>query len=287
MPMRVAITGSSGLIGTALVRALEASGNTVTRLRRGRDYDPSAIDGQDAIVHLAGESIVGLWTSGKKRRIRDSRINGTSLLATSILKSPAPPRLFVSASAIGYYGERGNEPLDESASKGTGFLSDVTEAWEKAAAPIKQAGIRTAHMRFGLVLSDRGGALRPMLPLFKAGLGGRLGSGKQIWSWVALDDVVGSILYVLTRESLAGPINVTAPQAVTNLAFTRTLGRVLRRPTIAAVPQFVLNIVGGQMAHEMLLSSARVVPRKLTAAGYEFSYPELEVALRHVLADDR
>ena len=287
--MRIAISGSSGLIGSALIKKLESRGDEVTRLRHGRDYDVRAgtlnrekIDGQDAIVHLAGESIAGLWTSSKKRAIRESREKGTALLATSLAELRHPPRTFVCASAIGYYGDRGNEPVDEGAGRGQGFLADVTEAWE-AAADRASTVSRVVKLRFGIVLSANGGALAPILPVFKLGLGGKFGSGRQVWSWVALDDVVGSICFAIDREELRGVVNVVAPQPVTNLAFTRTLGRVLRRPTVFGVPETLLKL-GGDMPEEMLLFGARVVPRKLQEAGYPFAYPELEAALRHELA---
>jgi uncharacterized protein (TIGR01777 family) len=294
--MRIAITGSSGLIGKALIRALESDGHSVTPLvrresSRGVRWDPAkqqidleGLEGIDALVHLAGESIAGLWTRAKKQRIRASRVNGTKLIATSLTKLRHPPAVFVSASAIGYYGDRNPaDPVDESGDKGSGFLADVVEEWEAAALPASKAGIRVVHPRFGMVLSRDGGSLGTVLPIFKAGLGGRIGSGRQVWSWVAIDDVVGGIMKCLAEPELHGPVNVVAPLPVTNLAFTRTLGRVLRRPTILGVPAPLLSTVGGQMARELLLSGARVVPRKLQQAGYAFRYPELEQALRHVL----
>lgn len=280
------------MIGSSLARALENAGHTVTPLKRGRDYDIqrgtvelASVEGHDAIVHLAGESIAGLWTSAKRRAIRESRVMSTSLLATSLLQLRHPPRIFVCASATGFYGDRANEPLDEAAPKGSGFLADVVQAWEAATLPAAKEGARVVNMRFGVVLARDGGAMAPILPVFKLGLGGKLGSGRQIWSWVAIDDVVGALMFALTNDSLRGPVNVVAPQPVTNLAFTRALGRVLRRPTVFGVPEFVLKTAAGDMAREMLLSSARVVPRKLEAAGYKFQYPELEVALRHLLAE--
>jgi uncharacterized protein (TIGR01777 family) len=295
--MRIAISGSSGLIGTALVEALEQAGHSVTPLVRpdskksGIAWDPQsgridseALEGHDAVVHLAGESLVGIWTAARKRRILESRRNGTTLIATSLAKLRAPPAVFVSASAIGIYGDRpADERVDEESHRGPGFLADVVEVWEKATEPAAAAGVRVVNTRFGLVLSRNGGALAPMLPVFKLGLGGRLGSGQQMWSWVAIDDVVNAILFIIREPILHGPVNVVAPLPVTNAAFTRTLGRVLRRPTVLAVPKIALEALG-DMGKEALLSGVRVVPRKLQEAGYEFKHPELEVALRDILA---
>lgn len=296
--MRIAITGSTGLIGSALLQGLEAAGHSVTRVVRpgsraqGITWDPAAgtidraaLEGHDGVVHLAGETIFALWTSAKKRRIRESRVQSTRLLATTLASLRQPPSVLVSASAFGFYGNRpADEAVTEDSQRGAGFLAEVVEAWEQATDPAKLAGIRVVNTRFALVLSPSGGALAVMLPIFRAGLGGTLGSGRQIWSWVTIDDVVSAIQFVLTNPQVSGPVNVAAPLAVTNKAFTRTLGRVVHRPTIFGVPEFVLEAVGGQMAREMLLAGARVVPRKLQRAGYRFGYPELEAALRHVLA---
>jgi uncharacterized protein len=290
--MKIAITGATGLIGSALARALELRGDQVTRMVRGRHWDPAAgtldsraLEGQDAVVHLAGESIAGLWTANKKKRILESRETGTRMIATALAGLHRPPSVLVSASAIGFYGDHpGSEAIDESAPRGAGFLAEVVEVWERAADPARAAGVRVVHPRFGLVLSDKGGALAAMLPVFKLGFGGRVGSGDQIWSWVALDDVVKAILACIDRKELSGPVNVVAPQPVSNKAFVRTLGRVLRRPTLVPAPAFALKLAAGQMADEMLLFGARVVPRKLQEAGYEFRYRELESALRHILA---
>lgn len=292
------MTGSTGLIGSALIPALEAAGHSVTRVVRpgsraqGIMWDPAAgtidrdsLEGYHGVVHLAGESIFGLWTSTKKRRIRESRITGTRLLATTLASLREPPPALVSASAFGFYGNRpADEAVTEDSQRGPGFLAEVVEAWERATDPARLAGIRVVNTRFALVLSTSGGALAVMLPIFRAGLGGTVGRGRQIWSWVTIDDVVAVIQFVLANPQIHGPVNVAAPLAVTNGAFTRTLGRVLRRPTIFSAPQFLLEAVGGQMAREMLLSGARVVPRKLEAAGFRFGYPELEAALKHVLA---
>lgn len=295
--MKIAVTGSTGLIGSALLPVLEAAGHSVTRLvrpgsrSRGVEWDPAAgridragLEGHDAIVHLAGENIGGLWTPARKRRIRASRVNGTQLIAETVAGLERKPAVLVSASAMGYYGNRpASEPADEAASRGNGFLSEVTAAWEAAAEPAAQAGIRVALPRFSLVLSGEGGSLAPMLPLFKLGLGGRIGSGRQIWSWIAIDDVARILRFILETPGLSGPINVAAPTPVSNAEFTETLGRVLHRPTLTAAPAFLLKAVAGQMAEELLLSGVRVVPRKLAEAGYVFQYPELSDALAHVL----
>lgn len=290
----VGITGSSGLIGQALVAALEQRGQAVTRLRRGQHWDPdagtinaAALEGHSAVIHLAGESIAGLWTRKKKQEIRESREKGTRLVAEALAGLKEPPSVLISASAIGYYGDRPPaETVDESDGRGEGFLAEVVEAWESSTAPARDAGIRVANMRFGLVLSPEGGMMKPMLPVFRLGLGGPLGNGRQMWSWVALDDVVGAILFTLDHPELSGPVNVVAPQPVSNKAFTRTLGRVLRRPTLFTVPAFLMKATVGQAAEELVLFGVRVEARKLREAGYVFRYPELEVALRHLLSPE-
>lgn len=298
--MRIAITGSTGLIGSAVVPLLEARGHSITRLVRpgstaaGVQWDPhrghidlEGLEGQDACVHLAGENLFGLWTPARKRRIRESRVKGTGLLATSLARLRRPPAVLVSASATGYYGKHPpNERVTETTARGSGFLAEVVDEWETATQPAADAGIRVALTRFGLVLSRKGGTLAVMAPLFRLGLGGHVASGKQVWSWVALDDVARAVVYALENAAVQGPVNVVAPQPVTNLAFTRTLGRVLRRPTIFWAPEFLLKTVAGEMADQVILSAARVVPEKLQAAGFDFQYPELEVALRHVLGNE-
>jgi uncharacterized protein len=296
--MRVAVTGSSGLIGSAVTRALSKRGDEVIRMVRpaskskGILWDPAAgqidrngLEGLDAVVHLAGESIAGLWTHSRKRRIMESRVRGTSLLARTLAELAAPPRVLVCASAFGYYGNRSpSEQVDESAGKGAGFLADVVEAWEAAARPASEAGIRVAHARFGLVLAKGGGALKFALPVFYAGLGGRLGSGRQIWSWVAMEDVVGSILHLIDTP-LSGPVNVTAPNPVSNAEFTKVLASVMHRPALLAVPEAFLKL-GGGMFEEMILSGGRIVPRKLLESGYQFQYSELRPALQAILAGE-
>ena len=295
--MNVLVSGSEGLIGSALVPTLTNRGHRVVRLTRSEAteddtvrWDPSAgtidaarLEGIDAVVHLAGENIVGRWTSAKKARIRDSRVRGTQLLAETLAGLPAPPSVMVSASAIGYYGDRGDELLTEESGPGSNFLSRVSQEWEAAADPAREAGIRVVHPRFGIVLSTNGGALGTTLPIFKLGGGGRIGSGRQWWSWVAIDDVAGAIFHALTTDSVSGPMNVGSPNPVTNAEYTRTLGRILNRPTVFPLPAPAARLILGQVADELLLASARVEPAKLKETGYEFRYPELESALRHLL----
>jgi uncharacterized protein len=294
--MNVLVSGATGLIGSALIPELEAGGHSVTRLTRSPRsdedvrWDPDAgtiegdLAGTDIVVHLAGESIAeGRWTSEKKRRILESRQKGTRLLAEKIAGLPAPPSVMVSVSAIGYYGDRGNELLTEESEPGDLFLSRVCLEWEAAAEPAREAGVRVVHPRFGIVLSTEGGALGTTLPIFKLGGGGKIGSGKQYWSWVSLDDVVGAILHAIETDALSGPVNVTAPDPPTNAEYTRVLGRVLNRPTFFTVPAPAARIALGGMADELLLASARVEPAKLEETGYEYRHPELEGALRHLL----
>lgn len=244
---------------------------------------PQSLDGVDAVVHLAGESIVGRWTADKKRRIYESRVHGTRVLCEALRQVVKPPKIFVCASAIGYYGNRGERLLLEESRAGEDFLARVCVDWEAAAAPSAERGIRVASLRLGMVLSSTGGALGQMLPPFRLGLGGVLGGGAQYMSWIALEDVVGAVSHVLTTDSLHGAVNLVAPEAVTNRDFTKTLGRVLRRPTRFAVPAFGARLLFGEMADALLLASTRVEPGKLNASGYEFRHPDLEDALRHVL----
>ena len=296
--MNVLVSGSSGLIGSALISALANEGHRVIRLTRSGSpgdrgtvrWDPSAgeidtdrLEGIDAVVHLAGESVEGRWTSAKKARIRKSRVQGTRLLAETLAGLPVPPRVMVSASATGYYGDRGEELLREESAPGSNFLARTCQEWEAAADPARGAGVRVAHPRFGLVLSAEGGPLATMLPIFKLGGGGKIGSGRQYWPWIAIDDAVGAVLHALTSDSLEGPVNVVAPDPPTNLQYTRTLGRVLNRPTVFALPAPVARVVLGQLADELILASQRVEPAKLEESGYEFRYPELEGALQHLL----
>lgn len=296
--MRVLVTGSRGLIGTALIERLRAGGHSTTRLVRGAPqagevaWDPSAgtidaaaLEGHDGVVHLAGEGIGDhRWTTAHKARVLDSRKAGTRLLTEALAGLDQPPAVLVSASAVGYYGDRGDEVLTEESTPGSGFLADVVREWEAATAPASDAGIRTVLARTGIVLSDRGGALAEMLPIFKLGAGGKLGSGRQWWSWISLDDHCAAIERTLTDSTLSGPVNCTSPNPVTNAVFTSTLGRVLRRPAIAPVPKLALSIrFGREMAEEMLLAGQRVVPARLEAAGFGFAQPELAGALRAIL----
>jgi uncharacterized protein (TIGR01777 family) len=238
----------------------------------------------DAVVHLAGEPIAGgRWNAARKRRIRDSRIEGTRSLCRTLAEQVPPPSVLVCASAIGFYGNRGDQLLDEGSAPGEGFLAEVVQSWEQAAGPAIQRGIRVAFLRFGMILSGQGGALGKMLKPFHYGLGGPIGDGRQYWSWITLDDAVGVVCHALTTDNLAGPVNVLAPHAVTNAAFTAALGQVLRRPTLARLPAWLARILLGQMADELLLASARAVPRRLTETGYVFHHAELLAALRHLL----
>lgn len=296
----VLISGATGLIGSALSRELSGGGHRVIRLTRsprsaedvgwdpgsGR-LDASRLEGVEAVVHLAGESIFSgptdRWTPQKKRRILESRTEGTRLLAEGISALPTPPRVMVSASAIGYYGSRGDEILEEESTPGTGFLADVARGWEAAAEPAREAGIRVVHPRFGIVLSTEGGALAATLPIFKLGGGGKIGPGTQWWSWVSLDDVVGSVVHALTDEAVRGPVNVTSPHPMTNADYTKVLGKVLGRPTLFPLPAPVARIMLGEVADALLLASQRVEPARLEATNYAFRHPELEGALRNLL----
>lgn len=300
--MNILVSGSTGLVGSELVPFLATKGHKVTRLKRSKlgseskireaeaywnpdsnKVDISSLEGHEAVVHLAGENIGGIWTDEKKNKIRKSRVNGTRLLSKSLSGLVKPPKVLVCASAIGYYGDRGDEVLTEESKSGEGFLAEVSREWEAAAEPAVQKGIRVVHLRFGLVLSPKGGALKTMLFPFRMGVGGTIGSGKQYLSWVAIDDVVGAVYHAITNESLKGPVSVVAPNPVTNREFTKTLGRVLGRPTLLPVPAFALRLVAREMADETLLASTRVQPRALLSTGYQFRYPELEGALRHLL----
>ena len=296
--VRVAVSGAGGFIGSALVARLERRGDSVVRMVRRpvrgpaeASWDPEtgaidagALSGIDAAVHLAGESIAaGPWTAAKRRRIRDSRVRGTGLLATTLARLTPPPRVLVSGSAMGIYGDRGDAPLTEDAAPGAGFLAEVCTAWEAAADPARAAGIRVAHPRLALVLDPAGGVLGRLVPVFRLGLGGPIGDGRQWWSWVTRDDVIGALVRMIDDASLAGPFNVAAPGAMTNEAFTRTLARALRRPAWLRAPAWALRLVLGAMADEGLLASARLVPARLAAAGHAFRDPELAPTLARLL----
>jgi uncharacterized protein (TIGR01777 family) len=292
----VAITGSTGMLGTALIAALTAAGDHPVRIVRraptGDDiaWDPAAgtidaaaLEGADAVVHLAGAGIGDhRWTTAYKQEVEQSRQQGTQLIARTLADLSRPPAVLVSASAVGYYGARGDEVIDESGRPGTDFLSRVCQAWEAATAPAAEAGIRVVRTRSGIVLSADGGALQRQLPLFKLGLGGKLGSGTQWQSWIAIDDEVGGMLHLL-RHDLDGPVNLTAPNPVTNAEFTTTLARVLHRPSFFPIPRFGPKLVLGSELAEYLFVGQRVVPRALEASGYVFRHPTLEGALRAVL----
>lgn len=296
-PSTFAVSGASGLIGSAVHAHLTSGGHAVRRLARGGADAPDAVAwrpaegavdveglaGVDAVVHLAGESIAQRWTDAAKRRILESRVRGTATLAKALAGLPRPPRVMVCASAVGFYGDTGDVEVDESSGRGQGFLADVCQAWEAAAGPARDAGIRVVHLRFGVVLSGQGGALAKMLPIFKAGLGGPVGRGDQYFAWVALDDVVGAVDHALRRPGLAGAVNVVAPEQVTSRAFAKTLGAVLHRPAVLPAPAFALKLAMGQMAEEALLGGQRVRPARLEATGYTFRHPRLEAALRDAL----
>lgn len=301
--MKILVSGPGGLIGRSLIPTLQTEGHTVVGLSRraGAPGDfvwapekgelNGDLDGIDAVIHLAGESVAGgRWTRARKKRIRDSRVMGTDLLARRAAdaraksKAGSGPRIFISASAIGFYGDGGDATLTESGRAGSGFLVDVAREWEGAAEPARQAGIRVVQTRIGIVLSPAGGALQAMLPIFRLGLGGRLGSGRQWMSWIALPDVIGAIRHVLAREDIQGPVNFTAPTPVTNADFTRALGRSLGRPAFLPAPAFAMKLaLGSQMAQEMLLTGARVSPQVLEKTGYHFQFPELSGALESLL----
>jgi uncharacterized protein (TIGR01777 family) len=295
--MKIAVTGSHGLIGSALVDRLQSEGHVVTRLVRGAAapgdirWDPEggtidgpALEGAEAVVHLAGEGVAEKrWSDAQKTRILESRVRGTTTLATALAALADKPSVFVSGSAIGFYGERGDDVVTEDTGRGAGFLAEVCEAWEAATAPATDAGIRVVRARTGIVLAKQGGALKRQLPLFKLGLGGKLASGRQWMSWISLDDEVGAIIHAVTTPSISGAVNFTAPEPVTNNAFTKALGAAVRRPTLLPVPTLGLNLVVGKELAANLLASARVMPAKLQQSGYRFAYPTIDEALRAVV----
>ena len=298
--MKILVSGSHGLVGKALIKALTNDGHEVVKLvRRERAFgaleiewhpnqgrlDTQHLEGLDAVVHLAGESIAaGRWTDERKRSIRESRTLGTSLLSESLAQLSNPPSVFVSASAIGYYGNRGDELLSELSEPGEDFLAGVCVEWEAATKAAVEKGIRTIHARFGIILDTEGGALAKMLTPFRMGVGGKVGDGKQWMSWIALGDVVGALKFLIADKSIRGAVNIVAPNPVTNSEFTRTFGRALSRPTIFPMPAFGARLAFGEMADALLLSSQRVAPSVLQDRGFPFHWPTLEPALRHILA---
>jgi uncharacterized protein len=298
---RILVSGVSGPIGAALLPSLKASGAQIARLTRGdagsgpsdneeriawdptKPISPNSVSGFDAVIHLAGESIVGRWTANKKKAIRESRVAGTQNLAMALAQAKERPQVFLSSSAIGYYGDRGNEVLNENSSAGTGFLAEVCQEWEAATKAAAEAGIRRIQIRTGIVLSPKGGALGKMLPPFKMGVGGRIGNGRQWMSWIDVDDMVGAIHHILKTDLLQGPINMVAPKAVTNSEFTKTLASVLSRPAIFPVPGFVVKLAFGEMGETVLLAGQRVEPNKLIASGYPFRFRELRASLENIV----
>lgn len=299
--MDIAITGSSGLIGSAVVDSLVAAGHRVRCLVRTKGelssnqvywnpdqgiLDARYLEGVEAIVHLAGENIAARrWSPTQKERILQSRVRGTTLLARTLAEMSRPPRVLVSASAIGFYGDRGETPLTESSAPGQGFLAEVCREWEASTRPAADAGVRVVCLRLGVVLSSRGGALAKMLTPFRLGLGGRIGHGRQWMSWIALDDVVGVIHHALNDTMVRGPVNAVAPNPVTNREFTRALGQALRRPTVLPMPAFAARLVFGEMADELLLTSARVQPAVLASREFKFQFNDIDDALAHVLSE--
>jgi uncharacterized protein (TIGR01777 family) len=292
--LTVAIAGASGFLGSAFARYLTSEGHVVRRIGRSSSadfrwdlvagtLDPAALDGADAVVNLTGENIAQRWTREHKQAILTSRVRSTEILAKTMTAVRSAPRVFLSGSAIGIYGSRGDEPLDEQSAPGTGFLADVVRQWEQAALPARAAGIRLVYPRLGLVMNPDGSVLAKLIPVFNVGGGGRVGKGTQWMSWIGLHDLLRALTYLITAERIDGPVNVTSPNPATNAVFSHTLGTVLHRPSVAAVPEFAIKLMFGEMGEETLLSGQRVVPRRLLESEFRFDYPELEAALRHEL----
>ncbi len=302
--MDIVVSGANGLIGSALVKSLIQDGHNVKSLSRDEKADskyaiywdpkngklkPERLNGVDAVIHLAGESIAGKnpiqgrWTKTRKEEILQSRVKGTKLLSDTLAGLSNPPKVFICASAIGYYGDRADEKLDENSTRGKGFLADVCDEWEKATSESVKKGLRVVNTRFGVILSRDGGALKSMLPPFKMGVGGQIGSGKQYMSWIDIDDVVGAIKFAIKNDSLQGIVNVVSPNPLPNIEFTKILGHVIHRPTIFPIPAIGINTLFGEMGNELLLASQRVYPKKLLDAGYQFKYSNLSSSMQHVL----
>ena len=292
----VAIAGASGFLGGAFARHLSNAGHTVRRIgrlsSRGVDFqwdldagrlDPAALDGADAVINFAGATIAQRWTREHKQAILTSRVRSTEVLAKRMVAVRSPPRVFVSTSAVGFYGSRGDEVIDESSGPGRGFLADVVQRWEQAATPASDAGVRVVYPRLGLVMHPDGGVLAKLIPVYNIGGGGKIGKGTQWMSWIGLHDMMRALDFVMQTESIRGPVNVSAPNPLTNAQFSHTLGEVLHRPALATVPEFAIKLMFGEMGEETLLSGQRVVPKCLSDNGFRFDYPELAGALLHEL----
>lgn len=295
--MKILIAGASGFIGSALVNYLRQAGHKVFCLRRRKDsdfegyfYNPEKklfegdLEAIDAVINLAGENVASRWSADKKNRIKESRIKTTKLLIEKVMEVKTPPCIFINASAIGFYGHRGEEVLDETSGPGKGFLAEAVQEWEAVLKPLEEKPIRIVCLRFGVVLSQKEGALKKMLMPFKMGLGGIVGSGKQFVSWISLEDVLAAILHILHHTELSGPVNIVAPFPVSNENLTKTLGKVLKRPTFFSLPAFVAKLALGEMAEELLLSSTRAIPKRLLDSGFTFHHPKLEEALSYELS---
>lgn len=293
--MKIVLTGSSGFIGSRLTTFLKEQGHTLVLLSRhpkegeqfwdpeAKQIDPGALKDVDVVINLAGESILGRWNQEKMKKIRNSRFVSTQFLCDSLLAQQTLPRLYLNASAIGYYGDRGDEILTEESHSGHGYLAEVCREWEKIPSPLIEKGVRVVLMRFGLVLGEKGGALKLMVKPFKMGMGGTLGKGTQMMSWIAIDDVLSAIAYVMQHEELSGPINFVAPESISNLSFTKTLARLLHKPAPLPLPKFIISMAFGSGA-EVFLSSTHVHPEKLLKSGFQFQYPHLEEALKKYLS---